>query len=325
MNSKAICLLGMHRSGTSAVARAVNLLGAYLGEQDDLMSPAPENPEGFWERVDIVALDDRILRHHKRSWAANMPLPENWHRSEGVSHLRRELVELVRKAFLGHRVWAWKDPRTSVVFDIWKDALSELGVELSCVFVIRNPLDVARSLRKRNGFTEEKSFGIWFNYNISALKASAGLKRVFVSYDRFMCDWEAELERCSSALGLPWPKDISELKKEVGSFIRPELRHSVSGLDDLKRSGAPYPVVELYQMLAAASAAAEPGEGFCQRADELFKEFSSYSRFFGDDMARLRDLELKLPKSRRGPEKPNWLMSVLARVSKRDANGPGKA
>ncbi|MCK4830826.1 hypothetical protein KA005_84725, partial [bacterium] len=172
MNSKAIRILGMHRSGTSAITRAVNLLGVYLGEGKDIMAAGSDNPAGFWERNDIVELHDRILKPFKKSWGTALPLPDNWHLSKEMMPFRNELFELVKKDFGDKTIWAWKDPRTSILLDIWKDVLNELDIELNCVLVTRNPLDSAKSLEKRNGFSYDKSFGIWLNYNLTALQAT---------------------------------------------------------------------------------------------------------------------------------------------------------
>ena len=149
----------MHRSGTSTSSRAVNLLGAYLGENKDMMVAREDNPEGFWERQDIADLDDRILAAHKKDWDCLVPQPEGWHRSSAIAPLRAEVKALLSTHFSGKPLWAWKDPRTTVVFEIWKEAVAELGAALACLVVVRNPLDVARSHQKRDGFSLEKGFG----------------------------------------------------------------------------------------------------------------------------------------------------------------------
>lgn len=285
MKSKAICILGMHRSGTSTITRAVNLLGAYLGEEKDLLSPAADNPEGFWERYDIVNLNDEILGRFNMSWDTALPLPEGWHLSADMKHCRESLAGLVKKNFSNQRLWAWKDPRTTLLLDIWKETLAEQGVGICALFAVRNPMDVARSLEKRNGFPRDKSFGIWVNYNIAALKAVSGMPRVFVSYDSFLNDWETEMRRCALALGIEWPEDDATLKKTMNEFIRPNLRHSVSASDDLKRAGAPRPVLELYELLERAMGGQESqGASFESRVKELSGEFNSYARFFQHDV-----------------------------------------
>jgi glycosyltransferase involved in cell wall biosynthesis len=285
---KAICILGMHRSGTSAMTRAINLLGGvYLGEETDLIPPDTDNPEGYWERIDINILLNRILDRHMRGWDATLPLPEGWHLSEEVKPFRSELTELIKRAFSGHSVWAWKDPRTSILFNLWKHVLQDLNTELVCLFMLRNPLDVASSLERRNGMPRDRAYGVWFNYNVTALNAISGIPCVFVSYDRLLADWETELTRCAKGLGIPWPVDGERLHKEMNAFLRPELRHSSSTLEDIKAADAPRPIVELYEILLRVSNDREtPGQAFNQNVERLSKEFSSYSRFFRDDMEK---------------------------------------
>src|SRR5919198_547362 len=170
-NTRSIGILGMHRSGTSTITRSLNLLGVYLGEEKDLMQPTPDNPEGYWERLDLYDLQERLLSALKMSWDSCMPLQERWHDAPDIGPFRDELISLIKMNFSGVNLWGWKDPRSTILIDLWKDILGELGIELTAVFAVRNPVDVARSLQKRDGISCNKGFGIWFNYNIMALAA----------------------------------------------------------------------------------------------------------------------------------------------------------
>ena len=55
-SERAVCVTGMHRSGTSFTAKAIQLLGASLGGPEGLMAPGPDNPSGYWENRDIKEL-----------------------------------------------------------------------------------------------------------------------------------------------------------------------------------------------------------------------------------------------------------------------------
>ena len=90
---KAICILGMHRSGTSAIARAVNLLGAYIGKPDQLMPPKEDNPDGFWEHLSIHSFHERLLKALSLSWDRFLPMPEEWWKRPEVGSYRQELVD----------------------------------------------------------------------------------------------------------------------------------------------------------------------------------------------------------------------------------------
>ena len=286
MKSKAICILGMHRSGTSAIARSINFLGAYLGENSDFLTPFSDNPEGYWERDDIVSLNDRILYHLKKTWDTTLPLPDRWHVSDKIKPFKEEIITLIKKTFSDHQLWAFKDPRISILFPLWRDVLNELGIEFSTIFVIRNPLDVAKSLKIRDGFSYDKSFGIWFHYNIAALISVFDLPHVFIHYDRVIDNWELELRKCASSLIISWPDDISQFRGKMNKFVRPELRHSLSGIGALKRANAPKTVIDLFDLLIRVSRSSISDKEFNIKIRRLSSDFLSYTVFFQYDMGQ---------------------------------------
>lgn len=278
----------MHRAGTSTIARAVNLLGADLGPAAGLMAPTPDNPEGYWERADVCALQERALAALRSTWDSAGPLPAGWEREPALGPLRAELTELVRRDFGGAALFAWKDPRTCLLLPLWREALAGLGIGLAVVFATRNPLDVARSLERRDGIPVAKGFGIWCAHTISGLRAMRGLPAAFVSYDAFLADWERELRRVALALGLAWPADEAGLRAAMAVFVRPALRHSASTPGDLRAAGAPAPVIELaglLERLAAGAAADDPA--VLARVDALWGEFTAWGGFTRADLDAL--------------------------------------
>jgi len=301
-NCRAICILGAHRSGTSTVTRGLNLLGAYLGEENQLMKPLPENPEGFWERFDVYYLQNRLLTILKRDWDATSPLPEKWHKTAEIRPLKDELIDLVKDNFSGQPLWAWKDPRTCLLLPLWKDVLAELCIGLKVIFVVRNPLDVAKSLGKRNGFSMDKGLGIWFNNTIASLKGIQGLEIVFLSYDRFLDDWETELKRCAVGLDINWPVDGAALRAEMAPFVRRDLRHSVSGLDELQAIAAPEPVIRLYALLLDIMAGKVELNAVERIISPMYQEFFSYARLFEYDVAALAECRSLLEDAAATPE-----------------------
>lgn len=299
----AICILGMHRSGTSTITRAFNLLGAYIGEEKDLMIPLPDNPKGYWERPDIYYLQERMLSVLKRDWASPAPLPENCYKSNEIRPLKEELIKLVKKNFSGRPLWLWKDPRSCLLLPLWKDVLSELNIDLKVVFAVRNPLDVARSLEKRDGFTLDKGMGIWLNYTLSALKGCKGLDTVFLSYDRFLDDWETELKHCAYALEIEWPVDAAGLREEMLSFLQSDMRHSSSGLDELHELKVPEPVIRLHGiLLEILSGTGKLDPDSARMIDDDYKEFLSYARLFDYEMSLLADYRLRFDEIANSPE-----------------------
>jgi len=259
------------------------MLGAYLGEEVKVNSRGKDNPEGFWEHSEISALQGRCLARLNRTWDTASPLPDQWSRSEAARPFRDEFKQLVATEFAGRSLWAWKDPRSCLLMPIWRDVLEELGTKLLCVFVVRNPIDVTNSLNKRDPIVRNKALGIWFNYCITALKDTAGVPTAFLNYDRFLASGESELRRCASALGLDWPADEQRLRKEMNSFIRPDLCNNRSERNHLQC--APHPVQELYHILVEASTRATArNEQFEETVNRLSMDFHAYASFFQSDL-----------------------------------------
>jgi hypothetical protein len=271
----------MHRSGTSSIACAVNQLGIYFGEPDDMMAPLAENPEGFWERHDLVYIHDTILHKLKREWDSAVPLPEQWHLSAEMRSDWIELKSLIKKEFIDHAYWGWKDPRSALLLDIWKDILKSLNIELNCIYVYRNPKDVANSLEIRDGFPHEKSYGLWVNYNLAAINATIDLPVAFLSYESFLQDCESELKRCADKLNIPWPEQDSDLKKMLKRLIRPDLCHSSCDKNELEDRSVPWPAIKLYRLIDKdANRVKGPDDSFYSDLDYLTQEFLSYAQLF---------------------------------------------
>jgi hypothetical protein len=81
-----VCILGMHRSGTSMITRLLNLCGLYLGREEAMLPPSPEdNPDGYWENQSITDLNEEILASLGGSWSRPPEMPTGWSQH---SHLK---------------------------------------------------------------------------------------------------------------------------------------------------------------------------------------------------------------------------------------------
>lgn len=268
MHSEALCILGMHRSGTSSISRAFNLLGYYLGEDKDIINACPENPKGFWELYDIVCIHQEILHKLKLDWDTTTPVPVDSLLSLLIVEEKSSLKDLILTRLAIHKKWMWKDPRTCLLMPLWSDILREINASLKCVFVVRNPLDVARSLAKRNGFALEKGYKIWLLNNLCALYSIDGQKAAFISYEKYVIDWEGETRRATSLLNIDWPTDNHNIIKEMNEFIEPELQHSRSSTTDLAQ--APVNIQSLYKHLLECTSSNDP----CYKIPEAIKNMA---------------------------------------------------
>ena len=223
---QAICVLGMHRSGTSVTARAIELLGAYMGRQEELELGGSDNPEGFWERRSIHSLHERILEQFGMSWDTTVKLPRGWLQSKSLSPFREELTAIIGADFASHPVWAWKDPRTSLLLPLWREVLAEMAIELKCLMIIRHPIEVARSLERRNGFTIERSLAIWLNYNLSALENSARSSRALIAYGDLLADSRGCLAKSLKKIGLSGCLEDDRVWSTIDRVVKRPMQHS---------------------------------------------------------------------------------------------------
>jgi len=120
----AVIVLGMHRSGTSALARVLNLLGCDLPK--NLMAANPTNEAGHWEPQLIAALNDRILESGGSSWDDWLRFNPRWLDSPKAEEFCEEAVELTRSEFGGSRLFVLKDPRICRLLPFWQRVLQRL-------------------------------------------------------------------------------------------------------------------------------------------------------------------------------------------------------
>lgn len=176
-----ILVLGMHRSGTSAVARLLNLMGAYFGGENVGIGASAENTKGFWERLDVRALNDSMLHNANCDWDRIAELDLDAIPGDFLDAYHRSVRDIVLKLD-AHRPWFIKEPRLCVLLPLWRPAL-ELPF---CVHVFRHPLEVAYSLKARNGMPIQVGLALWEAYNTKAIESSSDLPRFFLSYSELL-------------------------------------------------------------------------------------------------------------------------------------------
>jgi hypothetical protein len=220
---RAILVLGAHRSGTSAVARVINLLGAAL--PGPLLEPTEANPTGYWEPHEIVALHDEMLASAGQTWHDVSAMPSTWFRSDAAHAFRRRIVDNLRGHLDAAPLFVVKDPRICRFVPLWLEALAELGAEPLFVLPIRNPIEVAGSLRVRDGLSCAKSYLIWLRHVLDAERDTRGYRRSIVEYERLLVDWRSVAEQVGRDLEIAWPRQSHRSVAEIEAFLSDELRH----------------------------------------------------------------------------------------------------
>jgi hypothetical protein len=216
----------MHRSGTSAVAGFLAKAGFFAGEEDDLLPAAEDNPKGFFERADVNALNDDLLER----------LGGNWDRPPGRTVVTERTPQWQPKvdevlstlgAEAAGRPLVLKDPRISLLLPAW---LPALGDRFEVILVDRNPIDVALSVRRRDGRPLYVALALWQLYCTELLEGLAGKRVLVVRYENFVESAGAGtklLER----LGERLPANTAAAGRAKG-FVSGDMRHHQTAAED---------------------------------------------------------------------------------------------
>jgi hypothetical protein len=247
-------VLGMMRTGTSVVARILELVGIHLGSSDQLLETNRANPTGFWEHRAVIGLNDEILARFGGTWYEPPELPPGWEEDKRLADLRSRFVESILPELSARSPWGWKDPRTSLTPPFWLGLVPSLG----CIVCLRHPVEAARSLealpwaQRRMSDPFEQGLALWLRYTRSALEHS-GSRRLLVFYEDVLADSRAEATRVASFVGRDDAIGSPVVRREIRSFVRPELRHQERRIGPPSAQTAEQLYVELRRAAGAAA------------------------------------------------------------------------
>ena len=249
-----LLVLGMHRSGTSSFVGLAARLGAALG--GDLLEANEFNPRGYGEHGGVVAIHDRFLAAQGLRW--DDPRRPGEFEGAAAAEARGALRELLLREFADAPLFAVKDPRLCRLLPLWRPLWDELGVAPAYAVVLRHPLEIARSLARRDGLAEPASLLLWLEHALAVERDTRGSARHFVRYEDLVADWRGVVKRAAEACGFAWPRDADAAAGEVEAFLSGDLRHH--------RVSAAWPAAEAARFPWAAELHGAL-EGLAQRGD----------------------------------------------------------
>lgn len=279
--SKAILVVGMHRSGTSAVTRVLNLLGVELG--GSLLAPGPGNRLGHWEHREVVAIHEALLRGLGMSWDDTRALPKAWMASAAAEAARERIAALVTQEFSGSHLWAVKDPRLCRFLPLWIEAITGSGIDLRVLFVVRHPAAVADSLKARDGLDAAGTHLRWLEHFAEAEFATRRLPRALVLYDDLLSDWRGTVDRLAARFRLRWPRSFAEASPDIEAFLSEGERHNLveRGADP----AGPAPSTRLYELCVACAR----GHGTWRALSTMVDGYRLWAPAFLGDIRRRAD------------------------------------
>ena len=245
-----LLITGMHRSGTSMVARLLNFCGLSLGPEKRLMPPGEGNPSGFWQNLDMDAITEEVLATLSGEWDFLLPpMPDGWEQGSALAGYRQRARE--QAAILGRKSpWGWKDPRASLTIPFWSSLLPGLRT----LIVLRHPVETARSLEKRVSSSPSMAHHLWLEYYRRILADTDPGRRLVTHYDSFFLDPDAELERIVGWAGLEADENA---RQAALASIAPHIRQQSitpgppdpAADDDGSEADVPADLAQLYDEL----------------------------------------------------------------------------
>jgi len=194
---------------------------------------ADNNEAGFWESAEIYRLNEDILQSTQSTW-------DDWRQVDlgqldpaEKQELESRALELLREDFADSSIFVLKDPRFCRLLPFWLDVLKAFGARPCAVIPVRNPLEVASSLLKRDGFSVSKSLAVWLRHVLDVELETRGIPRVFVAFDEVLSDPRASMEQISSDLRVSWPVPYPVAEAEIRQFLQSSLKHHRASPEEL--------------------------------------------------------------------------------------------
>lgn len=245
--SSGILVLGMHRSGTSALARVLNLGGADLGAR--VLGASAGNEAGHWEDAFAVETHERILASFGTRWSEPFALPADIAETEPVRTASARILDYLVGDRAFHRAWAVKDPRLCLFAGLWQEAAAQARLGAGAVVVLRHPIEIAGSLEVRDGIGMGHSLLLWLESMASAVEAAERMPHAVIAYDALLEDWRSVVAAITDRIegtGLDWSGPVAG---EVDAFLDRGLRHHRAA----DAGALPTAVGDVWERLSAAT------------------------------------------------------------------------
>ncbi len=220
---QALLVLGMHRSGTSAVAGASALLGARLPTHS--LAAAPDNPVGFFEAYTAVAVNDWVLKTAGSAWYDCLRFSPDQLGQQDHHTATALMLFSIMQEFPDGTLLLMKDPRLCLTLEMWLPALHAWRVSPAAFLVLRHPAEVIASLTQRDGCPAMVWGALWLHYMLTAEYMTRGHPRAMLAYDAMLHDWRGCLLHAGSRAGIDWPLPPDEVAPQMQRFLDHGLRH----------------------------------------------------------------------------------------------------
>ena len=207
-----VCILGMHRSGTSCLTGSLQAAGIPGGKVNQYTT---DNPRGNRENQSIMTLNDRVMADNNGTW--DCP-PTTLNYSLEHQQQRDLLLEELNSQF---PVWMFKDPRTVLTLPFWQQGISNLQL----IGTFRHPVKVAMSLYQRQGtpIPLREGLKLWIHYNSLILKVFRESPFPLICFDLPQREYLAKITEVINELNAKIADDFQLSGSKAAEFYESTL------------------------------------------------------------------------------------------------------
>lgn len=218
---KCIVVLGMHRSGTSAMAGLLEIFGVYLGD-NLLMEGNDERGLKQFENKEIYQLNEKLLGSVGSSWDDVENIPVSKFNNGQSKKLIKEISESIKEEYAGEEIFCIKDPRISLLIPIYRKIFKKLKIEPHFIIMKRDSMEIARSLEERNGFLFSKSLSLCDKYYDCIDRNMSKIDAICIEFSDLIKNTKENYLMIQKKFNInfnPFSKKISD------NFLDPKLKH----------------------------------------------------------------------------------------------------
>lgn len=227
-----VVVLGMHRSGTSAITRGLEALGVNLGDRL-LPAHAETNEKGFFEDAEIYNINLELLAALDTDWDIAPPVLPLDFTAENVVKQKKRAIDVLNWKLENLGTFGFKDPRVARLLPFWQEIFECVDATVHYLIVTRHPMSVAKSLNSRDGFSGDRCHALWLDYVTASILHTENQPRIIVDYDIFLEDPASQLSRIAKALSLSFDPESAATQEYIRGFLEQRLRHSKFEFHDL--------------------------------------------------------------------------------------------
>jgi hypothetical protein len=286
---RVVFVIGMHRSGTSALAGLLHHAG-FAMPRSDLIEANQGNLKVHWESRAVYAINNQLLARLGSTWHGVAEFSPDWIDGLPARRWRQDLLGFFKDSLLPDPPPILKDPRLSLLGSAMQPWLESGCFDPVFLLSIRHPSEVAESLWRRDQISALQATRLWISYTLSACKLCQERDHRVVAYGDLIAETKVVLQDLIRLI-----QPCSELYLDVESsigFVQSDLRHCTA--EDLMSGYASslrdYPVelrlaLHIYDLL---SSCATMTPALAYQLDELAVEWNAYRAFYLDDQSVLK-------------------------------------